>query len=203
MSHLLSRFMLMLSKHTLQKAVAVAAEQHLVVFAHGRDSGPWGTKITALAEVARQEGYAVLSPDYSHTTDPKARLAQLLKNCPHPSGHLVLVGSSMGGYVSAAAASQLQVSGLFLMAPALYFGGYELPGPVRAPHCVVIHGWRDAVIPVEVGIRFAREHHAELIVLDDDHSLTGQMDILTTLFAQFLGMVLRSIPPSQSSLSFT
>ena len=181
----------------------MAAEQHLVVFAHGRDSGPWGTKITALAEVARKEGYTALSPDYSHTTDPKARLTQLLESCPHPSGHLVLVGSSMGGYVSAAAASQLQVSGLFLMAPALYFGGYELPGPVRVPHCVVVHGWRDAVIPVEVGIRFAREHHAELIVLDEDHSLTGQMDILTTIFAQFLGTVLRSIPPSHPSPSFT
>lgn len=168
----------------------MAADQNLVVFAHGRDSGPWGAKITALAEVARKQGYAVLSPDYSQTTDPKARLAQLLESCPRPSGRLVLVGSSMGGYVSAAAASQLHVSGLFLMAPALYFGGYELPGPVRVPHCVVVHGWRDAVIPVEVGIRFAREHHAELIVLDDDHSLTAQMDMLTTLFARFLGAVL-------------
>lgn len=181
----------------------MAADQHLVVFAHGRDSGPWGTKITALAEVARKEGYAVLSPDYSHTIDPKARLAQLLESCPRPFGRLVLVGSSMGGYVSAAAASQLQVSGLFLMAPALYFGGYELPGPVRVPHCVVVHGWRDAVIPVEVGIRFAREHHAELIVLDDDHSLTAQMDMLSTLFAQFLGVVLRSDRPSHPSPSFT
>ena len=181
----------------------MAADQHLVVFAHGRDSGPWGIKITALAEVARKVGYAVLSPDYSHTIDPKARLAQLLESCPRPSGHLVLVGSSMGGYVSAAAASQLQVSGLFLMAPALYFGGYELPGPVRVPHCVVVHGWRDAVIPVEVGIRFAREHHAELIVLDDDHSLTAQMDMLTTLFAQFLGAVLQSDRPSSPSTSST
>lgn len=178
-------------------------QQHVVVFAHGQDSGPGGTKITALTEVARREGYTVLSPDYSHTTDPKARLAQLLAICPRPSGHLVLVGSSMGGYVSAAAASQLQVSGLFLMAPALYLGGYELPGPVRVPHCVVVHGWRDAVIPVEVGIRFAREHHAELMVLDDDHSLTAQMDVLTTLFAHFLGTVFRSAPPPYLSPSFT
>jgi pimeloyl-ACP methyl ester carboxylesterase len=181
----------------------MAVAQHLVVFAHGRDSGPWGTKITALAEVARRKGCAVLSPDYSHTIDPKARLAQLLESCPRPSGHLVLVGSSMGGYVSAAAASHLQVSGLFLMAPALYFGSYELPGPVRVPHCVVVHGWRDAVIPVEVGIRFAREHHAELMVLDDDHSLTAQMDVLSTLFDQFLGTVLGSVPPSEHSPSFT
>lgn len=168
----------------------MAAEQNLVVFSHGRDSGPWGTKITALAEIAQREGYAVLSLDYSHTTDPKARLAQLLESCPRSMRHLVLVGSSMGGYVSAAAATQLQVSGLFLMAPALYFEGYELPGSVRVPHCVVVHGWRDTVIPVEVGIRFAREHHADLVVFDDDHSLTGHMDVLRLLFRQFLGTVL-------------
>jgi hypothetical protein len=67
----------------------------------------------------------------------------------------------------------------------------------------VVHGWRDAVIPVEVGIRFAREHHAELIVLDDDHSLTAQMDMLTTLFAQFLGAVLQSDRLSSPSTSST
>ena len=35
-----------------------------VVFSHGQDSGPWGTKITALAETARAEGYEVESVDY-------------------------------------------------------------------------------------------------------------------------------------------
>src|SRR5438477_1767639 len=28
-----------------------------VVFSHGQESGPWGRKISALAEVARSEGY--------------------------------------------------------------------------------------------------------------------------------------------------
>ncbi|MGH8540495.1 MAG: alpha/beta hydrolase, partial [Stenotrophobium sp.] len=41
--------------------------RNLVCFAHGKESGPWGTKITHLAEVARGHGYEVMSPDYSHT----------------------------------------------------------------------------------------------------------------------------------------
>lgn len=165
--------------------------QHQVVFAHGRDSGPWGTKITALAETARAAGWAVLSPDYTHTTDPEARAAQLLALAPRPTGHLVLAGSSMGGYVSAAASNALRASGLFLMAPALYFAGYTLAAPVQAPCRAVVHGWRDTVVPVEVGIRFAREHRAELFVLDDDHALAGQMALLGTLFAHFLDAVAR------------
>ena len=34
--------------------------QRHVVFSHGKDSGPWGSKITALAETARSEGYNVV-----------------------------------------------------------------------------------------------------------------------------------------------
>ena len=74
----------------------------LVVFAHGMESGPWGTKILALADVAKRMGFAVDSPDYSHTKDPHARVGQLLKQNPQ-SDCLVLAGSSMGGYVSAQA----------------------------------------------------------------------------------------------------
>ena len=33
-----------------------------VVFSHGKESGPWGRKISALAEVARSEGYELLKP---------------------------------------------------------------------------------------------------------------------------------------------
>ena len=34
-----------------------------VVFSHGKESGPWGTKIAALADIARAEGYEVESVD--------------------------------------------------------------------------------------------------------------------------------------------
>jgi pimeloyl-ACP methyl ester carboxylesterase len=100
-----------------------------VVFSHGKDSEPWGRKISLLAETARVEGYEVDSVDYRGIDDPAARVARLVEACQGLAGDLVLVGSSLGGYVSLAAAALLHARGVFLMAPAIYFDG--LP-PLRA-----------------------------------------------------------------------
>ena len=72
-----------------------------VYFAHGKESGPWGSKIRHLASIAEANGYEVVSPDYSALPDPEARvkhLLELLSQEPETST-IVLVGSSMGGYV--------------------------------------------------------------------------------------------------------
>ena len=72
-----------------------------VYFAHGKESGPWGSKIRHLASIAEANGYEVVSPDYSALPDPEARvkhLLELLSQEPETS-NIVLVGSSMGGYV--------------------------------------------------------------------------------------------------------
>ena len=159
--------------------------QNLVCFAHGKESGPWGIKITHLAEVARRHGYDVMSPDYSHTHDPRARVQHLLSLAPHAE-NLVLAGSSMGGYVSAMACAALQPRALFLMAPALYFPGWdEEAQSIPALSCVV-HGWRDEIVPVERGIRFAQHNHSDLHVLDSDHTLNDQLPALEPLFSDLL-----------------
>ena len=110
-----------------------------VVFSHGQESGPWGRKISALAEVARSEGYETHSVDYRGIDEPRARIAKLVDFCKELSGDLVLVGSSMGGYVAVASASLLHARGVFLMAPALYMEGLpELRGAcsiARRPSC--------------------------------------------------------------------
>ena len=163
--------------------------QKLVCFAHGKESGPWGTKITHLAEVARARGFEVQSPDYSHSHDPKERVAHLLRLAPR-ADKLVLVGSSMGGYVSAMACAALKPQGLFLMAPALYFPGWdEEPAGCPALTCVV-HGWRDDIVPVERGIDFARKNGAALHVLDSGHTLNDQLPALALLFGDLLDRVI-------------
>src|ERR1700736_4251619 len=91
-----------------------------VVFSHGKESGPWGSKITAMAAVVRDLGLALESVDYRGLDDPGARLRKLIGWGKVLNGPLVLVGSSMGGYVSAAAATELGARGLFLLAPAFY-----------------------------------------------------------------------------------
>lgn len=164
------------------------ATENLLVFAHGKESGPWGTKITHLAETAKGRGFDVISPDYSHTHDPAARVAQLLALAPK-ARHLVLVGSSMGGYVSAHACAALKPQALFLMAPALYFPGWDSE-PAGIPDlCSVVHGWHDDIVPVERGIRFARTHHATLHVLDSDHGLNDQLPALALLLGDLLDRV--------------
>lgn len=163
----------------------------LVVFAHGKESGPWGTKIRHLAAIAEGQGAHVLSPDYSDLPDADARVQRLLALELPAHERLVLVGSSMGGYVSTVASATLVPAGLFLMAPAFYMpaGAVREPRSAAARTCVV-SGWGDEVIPVEHSIRFAAAHKAELHVLDADHRLEGVLEEVGVLFDNFLRRVL-------------
>ncbi|MGC8521469.1 MAG: alpha/beta hydrolase [Steroidobacteraceae bacterium] len=164
-----------------------AAPQRHVVFSHGQASGPWGRKITALAEVVRSEGYEAHSVDYRGIDAPRERIARLAEYCKELSGDLVLVGSSLGGYVTVASASVLHARGIFLMAPALYFP--ELPplreGIVDCP-AALVHGWRDDVVPFEHSVRFAESCRAALHLLDSDHNLHNQIRVIQNLFEYFL-----------------
>lgn len=162
-----------------------------VYFAHGKESGPWGAKIEALAQVARLKGFSVESPDYSKQHDPDARVEQLL-NLKLPASDLtILVGSSMGGYVATIASQMINPVGLFLMAPAFNLPGYKVDNPVpHAKKTVIVHGLKDDVVPVENSISYAKEHNVELHLLDDDHRLTEQLPRIEVLFDWFLEDVL-------------
>lgn len=167
------------------------AESHVpgrhVVFSHGQESGPWGRKISALAEVARSEGYEAHSVDYRGLNDARHRVARLVEFCKELSGDLVLVGSSLGGYVAVASASLLHARGVFLMAPALYMEGLpELRQGVLDCPATVVHGWRDDVVPYEHSVRFAQGYHAALHLLESDHNLHNQLRVIQYLFEYFL-----------------
>ncbi len=164
----------------------------LVCFAHGKESGPWGTKITHLADTAKRRGCEVISPDYSHTHDPHARVAQLLELAPRARRALVLVGSSMGGYVSAMACAALRPQALLLMAPALYFPGFDEEPAGIPPLSAVVHGWNDDIVPVERAIRFARTHGAALHLLNSGHTLNDQLPALELLFDDLLRRTVES-----------
>jgi pimeloyl-ACP methyl ester carboxylesterase len=158
-----------------------------VVFSHGQESGPWGRKIAALAEVARSEGYGAESVDYRGIDLPRDRIAKLVDFCKELQGDLVLVGSSMGGYVSVASASLLHARGVFLMAPALYMEGLPAlrAGVVDCPTAIV-HGWRDEVVPFDHSVRFAKEYGAALHLVASDHRLHSQIRAIRYLFEYFL-----------------
>ena len=158
-----------------------------VVFSHGKESGPWGSKITAMAAAVHDLKIGVESIDYRGIDDPAARVAKLLDTAVSLMAPLVLVGSSMGGHVSAAAATRAKARGLFLLAPAFYVPGFEAytPEDVSCP-TVIVHGWRDDIVPVDNSIRWAREHGAALHVLDSDHRLEDKIEEICRLLRSFL-----------------
>lgn len=158
-----------------------------VTFNRGQESGPWGSKIQRLAQVAKIRNYSVQSIDYRGIMDPQERVEMLLASTASQADNLVLVGSSMGGYVAAAASGILQPKGLFLLAPALYMSDYPQlePEPV-ADKIAILHGWQDEVIPIENSIRYARKYKAQLHILPDGHRLIGDLELIADLFALFL-----------------
>jgi pimeloyl-ACP methyl ester carboxylesterase len=101
---------------------------------------------------------------------------------------LVLVGSSMGGHVAAAASAQLpDVRGLFLLAPAFYMPGYEglTPEP-RAGRITIVHGWNDDVVPPANSVRFAARYRATLHLVNGDHRLSDRLYDINRYFDWFL-----------------
>ena len=87
-----------------------------VIFSHGQESGPWGTKIRAMAELVKGMGCTADSIDYQGIADPTERVTKCIEECRAIDDVLILVGSSMGGHVATAAAQELGAAGLFVLA---------------------------------------------------------------------------------------
>ncbi|WP_446831007.1 alpha/beta hydrolase [Candidatus Foliamicus sp.] len=174
------------SSQQARRAETAPSRERIVLFSHGQESGPWGTKITALAEDARDAGLVVDSIDYRGMADPVERANKLIARMRECSGEILLVGSSMGGYVAVAAAQQAPAAGLFLMAPALAVPDWPpLAETVSAP-TVLVHGWADDIVPLEWSVDFARANKAQLHLLQAGHGLTEALDRIRALFRLFL-----------------
>ncbi len=143
-----------------------------------------------MAPVAKELGLDVESVDYRGMPDPAERVKKLIAVASALPDPVVLVGSSMGGHVSAAAAGRLRARGVFLLAPAFYMPGFEQYTPQDVPvPTAIVHGWRDDIVPVQSSIRWAQEHKAALHVLDSDHRLEDQIGTICLLLRRFLEML--------------
>jgi len=167
----------------------------LVVFAHGQESGPWGFKIKRMAPLAERHGCKVESIDYRDCKDPELRVERLLQRLQDEEEECILVGSSMGGYVSLVASAARPVSALFLIAPALYIPSFKVQRYASlAAHIEVVHGWSDDVIPAQNSIDYARDADCTLHLISGDHSLNSSIGEVETLFERFLLRVMTACP---------
>lgn len=157
---------------------------------HGKESGPWSSKIKRLAAIAKKYGCDVDSIDYTDTTDPDLRAKRLVKILKQEDDDFILVGSSMGGYVSLVVSEFVDAQALFLLAPALYMPGYKKQEYyLNQQNLEIVHGWSDVVIPPEHSIKFAKAANCSLHLIDGDHKLDTSIESVASIFEQFLRKV--------------
>lgn len=158
-----------------------------VIFSHGKESGPWGSKITKLAHIAKTLNYEVDSLDYNNIISPDERVKKLEHYLENETQPYLLVGSSMGGYVSLIASKKHKPLGIFLLAPALFMPDYLQQNYDSLTNNIeVIHGWSDDVIPVSHSIKYAQQQKCTLHLIDGDHRLNSSIEQVVELFTAFL-----------------
>jgi predicted alpha/beta-hydrolase family hydrolase len=164
-----------------------------ILLSHGSGSGPDAIKVSALAALARSRGWHAQRPDYraddalGHAGSVAPRLARLraaIAACATPP---LLVGSSMGAFVSALASLEHPVAGLFLLATPSAIPGFATALDLReGVPTRLIHGARDELCPLDAIVEFAARRQLPLEVLDDDHRLGASLAAIEQHFAEFL-----------------
>jgi predicted alpha/beta-hydrolase family hydrolase len=164
-----------------------------VILSHGSDTGPDATKVSVLAKVAESMGWTTERPDYreddklGHAASIEPRIARLHQRIVASATPPVLVGSSMGAFVSGLASLEVPVAGLFLLAAPALIPGSDLAFDVRLDvPTLMIHGWHDDVCPLDEIYEFAGRRELPLLILDDDHRLSAHIDAISKHFSFFL-----------------
>lgn len=164
-----------------------------IILSHGSDSSPDATKVSALAAIAELLGWRTHRPDYrsddarGHAGSVAPRIARLRATVEALDAPPLLVGSSMGAFVSGLVSLDVPVAGLLLLATPSEIPDYARKFALRLHlPTVLIHGWRDDVCPL-AGIQlFAAQHRLPLLVLDDDHRLAASMPAIAAQFRLLL-----------------
>lgn len=164
-----------------------------IIFSHGKESGPDGRKIQLMRSIAKSLGHATYPINYQECKNVGERVEKLRDFINSKvSDSIILVGSSMGGYVSTVIANEFRLKGLFLLCPALYMNdrGYDIQEYHPLSESIeVIHGWQDDIVPVDHSIRFCRATGASLLLVDDGHRLQDSHDRIQSSFEGFLKRV--------------
>ncbi len=164
-----------------------------VILSHGTGSGPQATKVGVLAEAAESMGCTTERPDYRDcdalgeeaSVAPRvARLVERMRAAPEPP---VLVGSSMGAFVSGLASLQAPCRGLFLMALPVGIPGTEPRFDMaRDVPAMLVHGFTDDVCPASDALAFAERVGMPALLVADGHRLSDHVAVIEHQFRLFL-----------------
>ncbi|MFC5525082.1 alpha/beta hydrolase [Rhodanobacter ginsengisoli] len=164
-----------------------------IILSHGSDSSPDATKVSMLAALAESLGWRTQRPDYAaddargHAGSVAPRIARLRATVEALDAPPLLVGSSMGAFVSGLVSLDVPVAGLLLLATPCEIPGYTRAFDLReGVPTLLIHGWRDEVCPLAGVHAFAARRRLPLLMLDDDHRLGASMDAIAAEFLRML-----------------
>ncbi|MDN5923610.1 MAG: alpha/beta hydrolase [Xanthomonadales bacterium] len=164
-----------------------------IILSHGFESGPEATKTSAMAAQAESLGWHTLRPDY-RDLDTQGLAASVALRCARLralaatlDGPLVLAGSSMGAFVSGLVSMDVACVGLFLLALPVAIPGAAEPFAMAAGVPVtIVHGFADEMCPADATLAFAREHHAHVLMVADEHRLSLHVDWIAQQFGLYL-----------------
>lgn len=151
-----------------------------IVFLHGLETGPHGNKYQAL----KSRFGTILAPDCSGVMDVEDRLEIIQASLANEPGPFLVVGSSMGGLMAMLwhMDGDNRIAGMVLCAPALHRHPAGTFSAGNLPPTKVIHGRQDEVVPLSSSQFFGDK----LIAVDDDHRLSGSVDLMLDTVAEML-----------------
>lgn len=150
-------------------------------------------KMRCLAGVVEKKGIKYTLPDWSDVvSEPNSRVKLLMESRVWDFEYVVLVGSSLGGYVSAIAAERREVEGLFLLVPILSEkkGEINFPQP-KSKESVIVHALDDEYTDSKMMIDFGRASEANLHFVPGGHSLEMHLDFVAREFESFLERIIQ------------
>ena len=151
----------------------------MIIFAHGLEGSPNGSKIRAL----RGAGFDVIAPDFQGMALAE-RVELLQRVCEeHRDAKPVLAGSSYGGLTASIVAMRMPNAfrGLLLCAPALHLDEPPvneetiLVAP-KGMKTAIIHGISDDIVPISCSVAYAERSGNDIVAfrqVNDGHRLAG------------------------------
>jgi predicted esterase YcpF (UPF0227 family) len=176
----------------------------MLYYIHGYQSSPSGEKAAVLKEnlQAIPLQYREVTPEKLVISECLSRISEAIVNDPH----VVLIGSSLGGFLAAATAlTHPNVKQLILLNPAIIPPEIDLNTIQGMPQRIlqdmvtpklfkekltaqitILRGTQDDVVPDEWVIRFAQAQHATIKLFDDDHRFSKNLSRLPYIISEII-----------------